>query len=147
MRRTAAALAKDLAAGRGRRRRRRARLGRRHRLPDIWAQNIKDITLVHIGGSFSAIKEIGDQATKDLGFKIEMQAVDPATQLNRSLTQPKSIDINNIDSSTIVLPGRQGRAAADPGQRIQAVGQDRADLHDGQVPGRQADRPRRASRR
>ena len=58
--------------------------------PTIWAQDIKDITLIHIGGSFSAIKEIGVQASKDLGFKVEMQAVDPATQLNRSLTQPKT---------------------------------------------------------
>ena len=45
--------------------------------PTIWAQNIKDVTLVHIGGSYACIKEIGDQASKDLGFKIEMQAVDP----------------------------------------------------------------------
>ena len=48
--------------------------------PTVWAQNIKDITLAHVGGSYSAIKEIGEQATKDLGFKVEMQAVDPATQ-------------------------------------------------------------------
>ena len=38
--------------------------------PTIWAQNIKDITLIHIGGSYACIKEIADQATKDLGFKI-----------------------------------------------------------------------------
>ncbi len=75
--------------------------------PTIWAQNVKDITLVQAGGSYAAIKEIGDQAFKDLGFKIEMQAVDPGTQLNRSLTQPKSIDINNVDSSmTVFLAGK-----------------------------------------
>ncbi len=67
--------------------------------PTIWAQNIKDITLIHIGGSYACIKEIADQAGKDLGFKVEMQVVDPSTQLNRALTQPKSFDINNIDSS------------------------------------------------
>ncbi len=76
--------------------------------PTIWAQNIKDITLVQAGGSYAAIKEIGDQAFKDLGFKIEMQAVDPGTQLNRSLTQPKSIDINNIDSSEVVFLAGKG---------------------------------------
>jgi putative spermidine/putrescine transport system substrate-binding protein len=70
--------------------------------PTIWAQDIKDITLVHIGGSYACIKEIADQAGKDLGFKIQMQVVDPPTQLNRALTQPKSFDINNIDSSQIV---------------------------------------------
>ena len=69
--------------------------------PTIWAQNIKDVTLVHIGGSYAAIKEIADQATKDLGFKIEMQVVDPETQLSRTLTQPKSFDINNTDNSSI----------------------------------------------
>ncbi len=76
--------------------------------PTIWAQNVKDVTLVHAGGSYAAIKEIGDQAEKDLGFKIEMQAVDPGTQLNRSLTQPKSIDINNIDSSEVVFLAGKG---------------------------------------
>jgi putative spermidine/putrescine transport system substrate-binding protein len=54
--------------------------------PTIWAQEIKDITLVHIGGSYACIKEIADQAGKDLGFKIQMQVVDPPTQLNRALT-------------------------------------------------------------
>src|SRR5690349_22629023 len=80
--------------------------------PTIWAQNTKDVTLVHVGGSFAAIKEIGDQAAKDLGFKVEMQAVDPGTQLNRSLTQPRSIDINNIDSSMIVF--LQGKGVLRP---------------------------------
>jgi putative spermidine/putrescine transport system substrate-binding protein len=69
--------------------------------PVIWAQNVKDITLIHIGGSYACIKEIADQAGKDLGFKVEMQVVDPATQLNRALTQPKSFDINNIDNSSM----------------------------------------------
>jgi putative spermidine/putrescine transport system substrate-binding protein len=76
--------------------------------PTIWAQNVKDITLVQAGGSYAAIKEIGDQAEKDLGFKVEMQAVDPGTQLNRSLTQPKSIDINNLDSSMCLFLAGKG---------------------------------------
>src|ERR1700732_2792454 len=67
--------------------------------PTVWAQNAKDVTLVHAGGSYAAIKEIGEQATKDLGFKIVMQAITDDVQLNRSLTQPNSIDINNIDST------------------------------------------------
>ena len=101
--------------------------------PTIWAQDIKDMTLVHIGGSYACIKEIADQAGKDLGFKVEMQVVDPATQLNRALTQPKSFDINNIDNSSIAYIVGQGRAEADPGQGLQAVGPDRADLHHRQV--------------
>ena len=85
--------------------------------PTIWAQNIKDMTLIHIGGSYACIKEIADQASKDLGFKVEMQVVDPATQLNRALTQPKSFDINNIDNRSIVCTCQgKRRAEADPGQ-------------------------------
>ena len=80
--------------------------------PTIWAQNVKDITLVHIGGSYAAIKEIADQAEKDLGFKIEMQAVDPGTQLTRALTQPKTIDINNVDATQ--LPFLAGKGVLKP---------------------------------
>jgi putative spermidine/putrescine transport system substrate-binding protein len=47
------------------------------------------------------IKEIGDQAKKDLGFRAQMQAVDQATQIQRILTQQKSFDINQSDNSTI----------------------------------------------
>ncbi len=66
--------------------------------PTIWAQNLKDIKLLHVGQSYSAIKEIGVQASKDLGFTIEIQVVDSNVQLNRLLTQPKTIDINDMES-------------------------------------------------
>jgi putative spermidine/putrescine transport system substrate-binding protein len=64
--------------------------------PTIWAQNVKDIKLVQVGGSYSNIVEIANQATKELGFTVEMQAIDPDAQTNRTLTQPKSIDINDL---------------------------------------------------
>jgi putative spermidine/putrescine transport system substrate-binding protein len=80
--------------------------------PTIWAQNIKDVTLVHAGGSYAAIKEIGDQASKDLGFKILMQAVTDDVQLSRSLTQPNSIDINNLDS--VKMPYLVGKGVLAP---------------------------------
>ena len=35
--------------------------------PTVWAQNIKDVTLTHVGQSFSVIPQIGEQASKDLG--------------------------------------------------------------------------------
>ena len=82
--------------------------------PTVWAQNIKDITLVHVGGSYAAIKEIGDQASKDLGFKIEMQAITDDVQLNRSLTQPNTIDINNIDSTKLPYLAGKGVLASVP---------------------------------
>ena len=78
----------------------------------MWAQNTKDVTLVHAGGSYAAIKEIGEQASKDLGFKIVMQAITDDVQLNRSLTQPNTIDINNIDSTK--LPYLVGKGVLAP---------------------------------
>ena len=80
--------------------------------PTVWAQNIKDITLINIGGSFECIKQIADQAEKDLGFKVVMQAVDPATQLQRTLTQPRSFDVNYSDNSTITY--LQGKGVVKP---------------------------------
>lgn len=69
--------------------------------PTIWAQTLKDIKLLHVGESYSAIKDIGVQASKDLGFTVEIQAVDQNTQRNRLLTQPKTIDINDMSSFQI----------------------------------------------
>ena len=56
--------------------------------PTIWAQNIKDITLLQVGGSYSSIIDIARQATKDLGFKIEMQNLASDALVNRIATQP-----------------------------------------------------------
>ncbi|MBV8412543.1 MAG: extracellular solute-binding protein [Alphaproteobacteria bacterium] len=69
--------------------------------PTVWAQNTKDVTLVVAGGSYAVIKEIGEQAGKDLGFKLVMQAITDDFQINRSLTQPNTIDIDNIDSTKV----------------------------------------------
>ena len=94
-------VAPGLAEGCGRRRGRRHRLRGGNRLSN-------DLGAEHQGRDadphrrlLGRIKEIAEQASKDLGFKVEMQVVDPATQLNRALTQPKSFDINNIDNSSI----------------------------------------------
>src|SRR5689334_6617053 len=65
--------------------------------PLVWSQNMKDVKLVQVGGSYSAIKEIADQATKDLGFKVEMQTAPHDALLNRLVTQPQSIDIADIE--------------------------------------------------
>src|SRR5216110_332872 len=65
--------------------------------PTIWAQNIKDIKLVQVGGSYSAIIDIAKQATKDLGFQVEMQTADHNALLNRLATQPTSIDIADTE--------------------------------------------------
>ena len=57
--------------------------------PTIWAQEIKDIELRHVGVSYSVVKAIGDQASKDLGFKVTMQNLDTSAAINRFITQPE----------------------------------------------------------
>lgn len=65
--------------------------------PMVWAQQLKDITLLQVGGSYSAIIDIARQAAKDLGFKIEMQNTATDALVNRVATQPKSLDIADIE--------------------------------------------------
>jgi len=64
--------------------------------PTIWAQNIKDIVLHHAGPPVTAIPAIAEQANKDLGFKIQMQATEQADLLNRFLSQSSAIDCADV---------------------------------------------------
>jgi putative spermidine/putrescine transport system substrate-binding protein len=64
--------------------------------PTVWAQNIKDVTLLHAGTPVSAIQPIADQATKDLGFTVKMQMTENADILNRYLSQSSSMDVGDI---------------------------------------------------
>ena len=64
--------------------------------PTIWAQNIKDIVLRHSGPPVTAIPRIAEQASKDLGFTVQMQAVENADLLNRFLSQSNTIDCADI---------------------------------------------------
>ena len=41
--------------------------------PTIWAQNLKDVTILQVGPAYSVFQDIANQASKDLGFKIEIQ--------------------------------------------------------------------------
>ena len=82
--------------------------------PVIWAQEIKDIELRHVGVSYSVVKAIGDQAAKDLGFKVTMQNLDTSAAINRFITQPNSVDI----AGSRGLAGQARRQARrDPGHR------------------------------
>ena len=74
--------------------------------PTIWAQEIKDIELRHVGVSYSVVKAIGDQASKDLGFKVTMQNLDTSAAINRFITQP--------DSSTSPM-SKAGSPSSPPG--------------------------------
>lgn len=76
--------------------------------PMIWAQEIKDIELRHVGVSYSVVKAIGDQAAKDLGFKVTMQNLDTSAAINRFITQPDSVDICDLEGWQAKLAARRG---------------------------------------
>lgn len=64
--------------------------------PTIWAQNIKDVTLHHAGPPVAAIPKIAEQASKDLGFTITMQATESMDLLNRFMSQSDAIDVGDV---------------------------------------------------
>src|SRR3954464_8696760 len=64
--------------------------------PTIWAQNIKDITFRHGRPPVKAMPKIAEQASKDLGFTISMQATENADLLNRFLSQSSAIDDGDV---------------------------------------------------
>lgn len=69
--------------------------------PTVWAQNIKDVTITHIGSIYTTNPTVAAQANKDLGFKIEMQTLDQTTQINRMLTQPDTVDIADFGNTAM----------------------------------------------
>ena len=58
--------------------------------------NIKDVVLRHAGPPVTAIPAIADQATKDLGFTVQMQTTENADLLNRMLSQSSAMDCCDI---------------------------------------------------
>src|SRR5882672_8174380 len=76
--------------------------------PLIWSQEIKNIELRHVGVSYSVVKAIGDQASKDLGFKVTMQNLDTSAAINRFVTQPASVDIADVEGWQAKLATKRG---------------------------------------
>src|SRR5438552_15215505 len=76
--------------------------------PPTWAQEIKDIELRHVGVSYSVVKAIGDQAAKDLGFKVTMQNLDTSAAINRFISQPDSVDIADLEGWQAKLAAKRG---------------------------------------
>src|SRR6201982_2264683 len=76
--------------------------------PVIWAQDIKDIELRHVGVSYSVVKAIGDQAAKDLGFKVTMQNLDTSAAINRFISQPNSVEIADVEGWQSKLATKRG---------------------------------------
>ncbi|OCX66804.1 ABC transporter substrate-binding protein [Thioclava sp. SK-1] len=65
--------------------------------PMIWAQEIKDITLRQFGTGVSNLNEVGQKVKEDLGFTLEMTALDSDAVTQRAATQPDSFDIADIE--------------------------------------------------
>jgi putative spermidine/putrescine transport system substrate-binding protein len=65
--------------------------------PTIWAQNIKNVTLRQFGTGTSNLNAIAEHVKTDLGFTLEMTALDTDAVAQKSVTQPKSYDIADIE--------------------------------------------------
>ena len=65
--------------------------------PMVWAQNIKDVTLRQFGTGVSNLNEVGKKVKEDLGFTLEMTALDSDSVTQRAATQPNSFDIADIE--------------------------------------------------
>ena len=65
--------------------------------PMLWAQNIKDVTLRQFGTGVSNLNEVADKVKEDLGFTLEMTALDSDSVTQRAATQPNSFDIADIE--------------------------------------------------
>jgi putative spermidine/putrescine transport system substrate-binding protein len=91
--------------------------------PMVWAQSLKDVTLVHTGMSYSTIADIARQASQDLGFKIEMSVVDHPGLTNRMVNDPKSIDIADMEIWQTKVAVPQGVTQAVEIARIKNWGQ------------------------
>src|SRR3954471_5661022 len=70
--------------------------------PTIWAQNIKNVTLRQFGTGVSNLNEVAQKVKQDLGFTLEMSALDTDAVTQRAVTQPKSYDI--LDAEYFSLP-------------------------------------------
>lgn len=65
--------------------------------PMIWAQEIKDVVLRQAGTGVSAFNEVAEKVKEDLGFTLEMTALDSDAVTQRAATQPDSYDIADIE--------------------------------------------------
>ena len=93
------------------------------------------------GTGVSAINEIAEKCKADLGFTLQMTALDSDAVVQRVVTQPNSFDIGDIEYWMIkkVFPAKTLQAM--DVKKIKLLRQDRADLHHRQAEARQRDRP------
>ena len=65
--------------------------------PTVWAQKLKDVTILQVGPAYSVFQNIADQASKDLGFKIEIQNAWTDALMTRVINQPETVDIADLE--------------------------------------------------
>ncbi|MEO8530322.1 MAG: PotD/PotF family extracellular solute-binding protein [Deltaproteobacteria bacterium] len=65
--------------------------------PMLWAQDIKDVTLRQFGTGVSNLNDVATKLKEDLGFTLEMTALDSDAVTQRAATQPDSFDIADIE--------------------------------------------------
>ncbi len=65
--------------------------------PMIWAQNIKDVKLLHLGPSYAVFPDMVEQASKDLGFTVELQHAWTDGIMARVVNQPDTLDIADLE--------------------------------------------------
>ena len=65
--------------------------------PMVWGQEIKDVTLRQFGTGVSNLNEVAAKVKEDLGFTLEMTALDSDSVTQRAATQPDSFDIADIE--------------------------------------------------
>ena len=65
--------------------------------PTIWAQNIKNVTLRQFGTGVSNLNDVANKVKEDLGFTLQMTALDSDAVTQRAVTQPDSYDIADIE--------------------------------------------------
>jgi putative spermidine/putrescine transport system substrate-binding protein len=65
--------------------------------PMVWAQNIKNVTLRQFGTGVSNLNAVADKVKQDLGFTLQMTALDTDAVTQKAVTQPKSYDVADIE--------------------------------------------------
>jgi putative spermidine/putrescine transport system substrate-binding protein len=65
--------------------------------PMVWGQETKNITLRQFGTGVSNLNEVANKVKEDLGFNLEMTALDSDSVTQRAATQPDSFDIADIE--------------------------------------------------
>ena len=101
--------------------------------PTIWAQNLKDVTLRSIGSAVTHVEPWAKQATEDLGFKVEITALDFDSITNRIITQPGSFDIAEPTFNTLRRLSPVGNTQPIDTKRL---GQDQRSLSHGSIDSR-----------